>query len=104
MPLGRDEYPKVARSASLFRLHQHACRVGAYIWRSHCVLPHRLDEGAHELGEVNMPATHRRARQLETLARVDLLEAMQREVILPTPHDRVGEEARPGETALDGQR
>lgn len=50
-----------------------------------------------------MPTTDGRPGQLQPLAGVDTFEAIERQVILPTLHDGVGEHAGPGKATLDGQ-
>jgi hypothetical protein len=48
-----------------------------------------------------VPAAHRRARELEAVAAVDLLLTIQRQVVLPAVDDGPGEQAGAGQTALD---
>ncbi len=50
-----------------------------------------------------MPPAERGAGQREPVARVDPLKAVQRLVVLPAAHDGVGEHARAGPAAQDGQ-
>jgi hypothetical protein len=103
MLLRRDDHPEMSVATFLFGLHQDAGGVGAQIRGPPRVEPHRLDDGTSERRRLGVPAAHRRPRQLEALARIDLLEPVERQVILPAPDDGVGDQARPRQAACDGQ-
>ncbi len=100
---GHDDDPEVAATTLVLRLHEHAGRVGAQIGRRLGVTPHGRDQRLDELGELLVPAAQRRAGQVHAFALVDLLESMQRQVILESLHRRVGKQPRTREPTLDGQ-
>jgi hypothetical protein len=99
--LGRDEHPEVGAPALLLGLDEDAGGVGAQVGLGEGVAQHRLDERLGEVGELLVPAAHRRAREHQAVAGVDLRETIQREVVLPAAHDRVGEHPGTGEAAVD---
>ncbi len=103
VPRGGDDYPEVRALAALARLHQDARRVGAKVRGLEGILPHRVDERTRQRGELLVPATDGGARELEAFARIDALEPVQRQVVLPAAHDRVGQQARARKTARDRQ-
>jgi hypothetical protein len=76
MASGRDEYPEVPRAALVFVLHEYAGGIHAEIRLCAGISAHHLDEGLGQVGERAVPAAHRRACELETFARVDVLEPM----------------------------
>ena len=93
----------MAVSTFVFGQHEHAGRIDAQVRLAICVLEHRFDERACELGKLLVPRAERRLGEVELLAPVDVLEARERLVILPAAHDGVGKHRGAGETALDGQ-
>lgn len=62
---------------------------------------HRVDDGFNEVGELLVPAAERRPGEVEAVAGVDALEAMERQRVLPAVDDSHGEHAGPGEAAVD---
>jgi hypothetical protein len=100
---GRDQHPEVTGPASLLLLNEHAGRVHAEVGLLEGVNAHRSHQRLHDLGECAVPAAHRRARQLETVACVHVLEPMKRQMILPALDDGVGEHPGSGQSARNRQ-
>jgi hypothetical protein len=84
-------------------VREDAGGIGAEHGLAERVLAHRLDDGPRERGELVVPAADGRAREFDAVARVDPFEPVEGLVVLPAAHDRVGEQAGPGEPALDRQ-
>ena len=84
-------------------LHEHPGRVGAEIRLAERLGVHGLDDRPGQIGQLRVPAADRGAGQRQTVPRVDALEAVERLVILPAADDRVGQHARAGPAAQDGQ-
>jgi hypothetical protein len=89
--------------ATLLRLDQHAGGVDAQVGLLEGVGSHRGDKRLDQGQELVMPSAQRRARNLQAFARVDVLEAVGRKVVLPATHDRVREHLGPRQAALDGK-
>ena len=103
VPLWRRDDEEVRVTTFLLLLHQHAGRVDAEVGRHEGVLPHRLQQRLHQVRELQVPVANRRAGEVEALATEPPLQSVQRKVVFPAVHDGVGQQARPGEPALDGQ-
>jgi hypothetical protein len=103
VPVGCDHDEEVSSTALLFGLDQDARGVGAQVRRRERVAPHGVDQRARQLGERRVPAAHRRARQLDAVASVDLFEPVQRQVVLPATDDGVREKPGTGQSPLDRQ-
>ena len=101
VPARRDQHPEVGPATLLLGLHEDARGIDAQVGLGECVAQHRLDQALGEVGELLVPAADRRARELEAVTRVDLLLPIQRQVVLPAIDDGLGEQAGPGEAALD---
>ena len=103
MPRRRDQDPEVPMATPLRGLHEHPGRVGAEVRLAERLGVHGLDDRPGQIGQLRVPAADRRPGQRQTVPRVDALEAVQRLVILPAAHDRVGQHPRAGPAAQDGQ-
>ena len=91
-------------ATSLLGLDQHACRVGAQVRLFEGVGAHRGDDRSGEFSERDVPAAHRRAGKRQAVATVHALQAIERQVIVPTLHDAVGEHAGAGDAACNRLR
>ncbi len=69
----------------------------------HGLREHRIDHRPHQLGQLLVPPAQRRLRDLQPVAGVDPFEPIERLVVLPAPHDRVGEHPGTRDAALDRQ-
>lgn len=98
---GCDHDPKVSSLAALLGLDQHAGRVGTQERRRHRVGPHRIDQGMYQRGQLIVPAADRRASQVHALPRVDLLQPIGWQGVVPASDDGVREQAWSGHAALD---
>jgi hypothetical protein len=103
VPPGRHQHPEMPVAALLRRTHEHARRVRAEVRLRERVPAHRVDDRLGKIRQLSVPAADRRARELDAVAREDALDAVQRLVVLPAPHDRVGEQSRARKPALDRQ-
>ncbi len=105
VPRRRDDHPEVPPAAFLLVANEHPRRVRAQIRSDgERVFPHRVDQRLAQPSHRLVPGAHRRLREFESFPCVDLLQSMERRVIGESSDDRLGEQAGPSETTLDGKR
>jgi len=64
---------------------------------------HRLDQGPCQLGQLGVPGAQRGAVELDPVAPVGALQAVERLMLLPAFHDGIGQQAGAGAAPRDGQ-
>ncbi len=101
--LWRHGDPEVACATALLGQHEDARRIHAQVRLLHRVRPHRLYQRSHQLRQLLMPRAQRRLRNRQALSAVDPFQPIERLVVLPAPHHRVGQQARPRHASRDGQ-
>lgn len=101
VPSGCHDHPEVSGATLLFGLNENAGCVGADVRLLESIEAHGVDERLEQRSQLRMPAADCGAVELYAVTRVDLFEAIERQVIVPTLDQRVSQHAWPSKTALD---